>query len=72
MMNPSVNVNGRQQETTSLFSLSNIKPMEKHPFQIRDDEGTAALAESIRQFGVHNPIIVRYKGGNGKGYEIVS
>ena len=31
-----------------------------------------ALVESIRQFGVLNPIIVRFKKGDSRGYEIVS
>ena len=57
---------------TSLFLLSNLKPMENHPFQVRDDEEMEALVESIRQFGVLNPIIVRFKSGSSGGYEIVS
>ena len=72
MMNPSENVNGRRQEMMSLFLLSNVKPMENHPFQIRDDEEMDALVESIRQFGVLNPIIVRFRNGDNRGYEIVS
>ena len=72
MMNPSENVNGRRQEMTSLFLLSNVKPMENHPFQVRDDEEMDALVESIRQFGVLTPIIVRFKKGDNRGYEIVS
>lgn len=57
---------------TSLFLLSNIKPMENHPFRISDDEEMDALVESIRQFGVLTPIIVRFKNGDNRGYEIVS
>ena len=72
MMNPSENVNGHRQEMTSLFLLSNVKPMENHPFQVRDDEEMEALVESIRQFGVLNPILVRFKSGSSGGYEIVS
>ena len=55
MMNPSENLHGRREENTSLFLLSNIKPMENHPFQVRDDEEMEALVESIRQFGVCSP-----------------
>ena len=72
MMNPSENLHGRREENTSLFLLSNIKPMENHPFQVRDDEEMEALVESIRQFGVLNPIIVRIKQGYREKYEIVS
>jgi ParB family chromosome partitioning protein len=45
--------------------------MENHPFKVKDDEDMAALVESIRQYGVLNPIIVR-KRPTGGGYEIVS
>ena len=72
MMNPSENAGGHRQEMTSLFLLSNVKPMENHPFQVRDDEEMEALVESIRQFGVLNPIIVRFRKGDNRGYEIVS
>ena len=72
MINPSENLRGRREENTSLFLLSNIKPMENHPFQVRDDEEMEALVESIRQFGVLNPIIVRIKQGYREKYEIVS
>ena len=57
-------------ETTCAYALTNIYPMENHPFKVKDDEDMAALVESIRQYGVLNPIIVR-KRVNG-GYEIVS
>ena len=72
LLNPSESLHGRREENTSLFLLSNIKPMENHPFQVRDDEEMEALVESIRQFGVLNPIIVRIKNGYGAKYEIVS
>ena len=46
--------------------------MENHPFGVRDDEDMEALVESIRQFGVLNPIIVRERRKYGDNYEIVS
>ena len=70
MINPFENVNGHRNETTCVYALTNIHPMENHPFKVKDDEDMAALVESIRQYGVLNPIIVR-KRVNG-GYEIVS
>ena len=70
MINPCENVNGHRNETTCVYALTNIHPMENHPFKVKDDEDMAALVESIRQYGVLNPIIVR-KRVNG-GYEIVS
>ncbi len=70
MINPFENVNGHRNETTCAYALTNIYPMENHPFKVKDDEDMEALVESIRQYGVLNPIIVR-KRVNG-GYEIVS
>ena len=59
MINPCENVNGHRNETTCAYALTNIYPMENHPFKVKDDEDMAALVESIRQYGVLNPIIVR-------------
>ena len=71
MINPCENVNGHRNETTCVYALTNIYPMESHPFKVKDDEDMAALVESIRQYGVLSPIIVR-KRAMGGGYEIVS
>ena len=71
MINPFENVNGHRNETTCAYALANIYPMENHPFKVKDDEDMEALVESIRQYGVLNPIIVR-KRTTGGGYEIVS
>ena len=71
MINPFENVNAHRNETTCAYALTNIHPMENHPFKVKDDEDMAALIESIRQYGVLNPIIVR-KRPTGGGYEIVS
>ena len=71
MINPFENVHGHRNETTYAYALTNIYPMENHPFKVKDDEDMAALVESIRQYGVLNPIIVR-KRQTGGGYEIVS
>ena len=70
MINPFENVNGHRNETTCAYALTNIHPMENHPFKVKDDEDMEALVESIRQYGVLNPIIVRKRVSSG--YEIVS
>ena len=72
MMNPSEVWEGRRTETTHVYSLDNIAPMANNPFGVRDDEDMEALVESIRQFGVLNPIIVRERRRFGDKYEIVS
>ena len=71
MINPSENVNGHRSETTFQYDLENIHPMDNHPFGVRDDEEMAELTESIRRYGVLDPIIVRKRSGMGGGYEIV-
>ena len=71
MINPFENVHGHRNETTCAYALTNIHPMENHPFKVKNDEDMVALVESIRQYGVLNPIIVR-KRQTGGGYEIVS
>ena len=50
MINPFENVNGHRNETTCAYALTNIHPMENHPFKVKDDEDMAALVESIRQY----------------------
>ena len=41
------------------IGLHRIRPMQNHPFSVRDDEEMTALMESIRQYGVLTPISVR-------------
>ena len=72
MMNPCEVWNSPRTETTHVYALKNISPMENHPFGVRDDEEMEALVESIRQYGVLNPIIVRERRQYGDNYEIVS
>ena len=72
MMNPCEVWNSPRTENTHVYALKNISPMENHPFGVRDDEDMEALVESIRQYGVLNPIIVREKRHFGDNYEIVS
>ena len=72
MMNPCEVWNSPRTENTHVYALKNISPRENHPFGVRDDEDMEALVESIRQYGVLNPIIVRERRHFGDNYEIVS
>ena len=72
MMTPCEVWNSPRTENTHVYALKNISPMENHPFGVRDDEDMEALVESIRQYGVLNPIIVRERRHFGDNYEIVS
>ena len=69
MINSNENKIGYRSETITIHPIFNIVPMENHPFQVKDDEEMERLMESIREYGVLNPIIVRFRDGY---YEIVS
>lgn len=69
MINSNENKIGYRGETITIHPIFNIVPMENHPFQVKDDEEMERLMESIREYGVLNPIIVRFRDGY---YEIVS
>ena len=62
--------NGEHTEQVQHLKLSELQPFKNHPFKVRDDEEMEKTVESIEQFGVLNPVIVR-PNENG-GYEIVS
>lgn len=59
-----------QQEKVQEIPLSELHPFEGHPFRVVDDEDMAKTVESIRDYGVLTPAIVR-PDPNG-GYEIIS
>lgn len=59
-----------KQERVQEIPLSELHPFEGHPFRVVDDEDMFKTAESIKEFGVLTPAIVR-PDSNG-GYEIVS
>lgn len=52
------------------ISLDELKPFPGHPFQIRDDEAMKDTVDSIKEYGVLVPAIVR--PCEDGGYEIVS
>ena len=57
-------------EHVQQLKLSELVPFKNHPFKVKDDEDMEKTVESIRQFGVLNPVIVRPLEEGG--YEIVS
>lgn len=55
-----------------LVSLDNLRPYKNQARQIFDDESLKSLAESIKNYGVRQPLsVLRCKGEDGK-FEIVS
>ncbi len=59
-----------QQERVQEIPLSELHPFEGHPFRVVDDEEMMKTAESVREFGVLTPAIVRPDPDGG--YEIIS
>ena len=52
------------------IKVSECMAFQDNPFQVKDDEGMVLLVQSIREFGVMTPIVVRpVKEG---GYEVIS
>ena len=59
-----------QGETVVYIPLSELHPFPDQPFKVRDDKAMAETVESVREYGVLTPAIVRPCGRGG--YEIVS
>ena len=50
--------------------LAELHPFKGHPFRVMEDEEMMEMVESVRQFGVLVPVIVR--PDKGEGYEIIA
>ena len=48
-----------QGETIIEVSIQRLKRFPNHPFRVKDDEAMDSLMESIRQFGILMPLVVR-------------
>ena len=59
-----------QQERVEEIPLSELHPFEGHPFRVVDDEEMMKTVESVRDFGLLTPAIVRPDPYGG--YEIIS
>lgn len=59
-----------QQERVQEIPLSELHPFEGHPFRVVDDEDMMKTVDSVRDFGVLTPAIVRPDPDGG--YEIIS
>ena len=59
-----------QEDKITLLPLSKLHDFPNHPFKVRDDEAMQETAESIRQYGVLVPAIVRPREDGG--YEIIA
>ena len=61
---------GVNRERVQMLPLSELHPFHSHPFKVKDDEAMANTVESVKQFGVLVPAIVRPREEGG--YEIVA
>ncbi len=52
------------------IALSELHPFPEHPFQVREDEAMKETVESVKEYGVLSPAIVRPREDGG--YEIVA
>ena len=59
-----------QEDRITLLPLSELHDFPDHPFKVRDDEAMQETTESIRQYGVLAPAIVRPREDGG--YEIIA
>ena len=57
-------------EKIQILPLSERHPFEGHPFQVRDDEEMDKMVDSVKEYGVMTPAIVRPRRDGG--YEIVA
>ena len=61
---------GAKLEKIQILPLSELHPFEGHPFQVRDDEEMDKMVDSVKEYGVMTPAIVRPRRDGG--YEIVA
>ena len=53
-------------EFISQLPPDKLTPIEKHPYQVREDAAMDELVESVRAHGILSPLLARQKG---EGYE---
>ena len=61
---------GARQEGVIEIPISELYPFKDHPFRVVDDDTMPETAESVREYGILVPAIVRPLDGGG--YEIIS
>ena len=57
-------------EIVIMISLKKIRPFLNHPFEIRDDDAMKDTVQSVKEYGVIMPVIVRPREEGG--YEMIS
>ena len=57
-------------EKVEEIALSELHPFPDHPFNVREDDSMRETVESIKEYGVLSPAIVRPREGGG--YEMIA
>ena len=52
--------------------IQSLHPFAGHPYKVQDNEEMEALTESIREYGILNPLLVRRVDGSETDYELIS
>ena len=60
----------QQREQVQQIPIGDLFPFKNHPFKVLDDESMQRTVESVKQYGVLSPLIVRPRPAGG--YEIIS
>ena len=60
----------QQREQVQQIPIDELFPFKNHPFKVLDDESMQRMVESVEQYGVLSPLIVRPRPEGG--YEIIS
>ena len=55
-----------------IIPIRALHPFEGHPFHVKDDAEMDALEDSVREFGILTPLIVRPMDGIENEYEVIS
>lgn len=66
------NAKDAEQKEYRVIERSRLKPFHNHPFRVTENEEMQELAESIRNYGVIEPVLVRPDPGTEGEYEIIS
>ena len=57
-------------EKIQVLSINELYPFPDNPFQIKDNEEFKALSESIKEYGIITPLVVRNRAEGG--YEVIA
>ena len=58
--------------TKKIIAIDKLRAFENHPYKVQDNEEMEALAESIKEYGIVSPVIVRPLENTTDEYEIIS